>query len=482
MIAVVDEFGTVVLEETAAEVAKHVNDMEKPSSDEPAQLDLNAIQGTVLRGYRMAYGSYLFVRIDNAEAGRGWLEKLIPEITTAAHWVIKPQHTLNIAFSAAGMRALGVGEDVLGGFSQPFLDGMATRAAALGDTGDSAPKNWQDDLGTDRIHAVLSVLAQTPEALAAYEKKLRSAMGKSVREISRIEVQRLPDGAEHFGFTDGFSQPDIEGVENGPRSGLGAFAGHGKWRPIRAGEFVLGYPDEESVLPDAPPLESLARNGSYLAIRKLRQDVVGFREMLATAAKRYGGSEEMLAAKLVGRWPDGAPLDLAPDAPDPALAADPNRNNGFDYSDDSAGYRCPVGAHIRRANPRLSLPFDGKLVNRHRLVRRGLPYGPPLPDGAADDGVERGIVFACYQADLERQFEFIQSQWLNDGNPFNLGADKDPLLGDNDGTGKHTIQGAPPSFVGAVPRLVTTVGGEYFFAPGINGLRYLARPISTHPE
>jgi Dyp-type peroxidase family len=198
--------------------------------------------------------------------------------------------------------------------------------------------------------------------------------------------------------------------------------------------------------------------------------------MLSAAAKVFPGSEDLLAAKLIGRWRDGTPLDASPDRPDPALAADPDRNNTFDYGDDQLGYRCPIGAHTRRANPRLSLPFDGKLVNRHRLIRRGLPYGPALPEGAADDGVDRGVMFACFQADLERQFEFIQSQWLNDGNAFRLGTDKDPLLGDNDGTGKFTIHGTPPVFLAPMSRLVTTVGGEYFFAPGINGLAYLSQP------
>jgi Dyp-type peroxidase family len=175
----------------------------------------------------------------------------------------------------------------------------------------------------------------------------------------------------------------------------------------------------------------------------------------------------------VGRWRDGTPLVLSPDAPDPALAADSDRNNSFDYDGDAAGYGCPIGAHIRRANPRNSLPFSGALVNRHRLIRRGLPYGPPLPEGAADD-VERGVIFVCFQADLARQFEFVQSQWLNDGNAFRLGDDKDPLVGDQDGHGKATLHGSPPWFADQLPRLVQTRGGEYFFTPGIGALRYLS--------
>jgi len=292
--------------------------------------------------------------------------------------------------------------------------------------------------------------------------------------VSRQEGATLPGGVEHFGFTDGFSQPDIEGLESGPRTGQGALTGKDQWRPVRAGEFVLGYADEEGVLPHAPQPDELARNGSYFVYRKLRQDVAGFRRMLAGAASVYPGGEEMLAAKLVGRWRDGTPLDLSPDHPDPDIVADPERNNAFSYEDDARGFRCPIGAHIRRANPRASLPFEGKLVNRHRLVRRGVPYGPVLPPGAPDDGADRGVIFSCFQADIERQFEFIQSQWLNDGNAFGLGDDKDALLGDHDGTGKMTIHGAPPTFVHPLVRSVSVTGGEYFFVPGINGLLYLS--------
>jgi len=446
------------------------------------QLDLNAIQGTVLRGYRLPYGSYLFLRVNDAAAARDWIASVTSMVTTAAPWNTKPDQTFNIAFSAAGLRALGLAPTAMAGFSAPFLAGMAARADILGDTAESSPKNWDDGLGTADIHVVVSLLASSSQALADHEKWLVSSLANGLTEVARQEVALLPSGTEHFGYADGFSQPAIEGVDTGPRTGVGAPAGHGAWRPIRAGEFVLGYPDEEGILADAPEPESLARNGSYMVVRKLRQNVVGFREMLERAAKVYPGSEEMLAAKLVGRWRDGTPLALSPMSAHPSLATDPLKNNTFDYSDDQQGYRCPVGAHIRRANPRLSMPFDGKLVNRHRLVRRGLPYGPPLPEGAPDDGVERGVLFVCFQADLERQFEFIQSQWLNDGNAFGLGTDKDPMLGNNDGTGKHTIHGAPPSFVGSLPRLITTAGGEYFFAPGINGLRYLARPTNVRPE
>ena len=131
---------------------------------------------------------------------------------------------------------------------------------------------------------------------------------------------------------------------------------------------------------------------------------------------------------------------------------------------------------MRRANPRSSLPFDGQLVNRHRLIRRGITYGDPLPPGAADDGADRGVIFMCLQASIARQFEFVQSQWLNAGNAFAIGDDQDVLSGAQDGTppNKMTVQGAPPFFHGPLSRVVTTKGGEYFFVPGINGLHFLA--------
>lgn len=450
--------------------------MTSTSEAPPAILDLAAIQGIVLRGYRMPFGTYLYLKVADAAAGREWVAQITEQVTTAAPWESKPATALNIAFTAAGLHALDVPDGVVASFSTPFVQGMAARADSLGDHGTSAPRHWQDGLGGPDVHVLVMLSALTAKGLSRHERWLTSTFGRSLTVTGRQEIAALPKGTEHFGYADGFSQPDIEGVEAGPRprTGLGAPVADGSWRPIRAGEFVLGYPDEEGVLPVAPEPEDLARNGSYLSVRKLRQDVVGFRNMLKIAAVALPGGDDLLAAKLVGRWKDGTPLEVSPEHPDPELAADPDRNNMFDYADDLAGYRCPVGAHIRRANPRLSLPFEGKLVNRHRLVRRGLPYGPPLPEGAADDGAERGVIFASFQADLERQFEFVQSQWINDGNAFGIGADKDPLLGDNDGTGKFTIHGSPPAFMASLPRVVTTAGGEYFFMPGINGLRYLS--------
>ena len=182
----------------------------------------------------------------------------------------------------------------------------------------------------------------------------------------------------------------------------------------------------------------------------------------------------------MGRWRDGTPLELSPDAPDPALVKDTSRVNDFRYADaDGRGLRCPIGSHIRRSNPRDSLGFDGLLTFRHRIIRRGMPYGEPLPAGVTeDDGAERGLVFVAFNASISRQFEGIQAQWLNDGNIFHLGHDKDYLLGDSATTAKMTVQGEPPFFISPQPSFVTTRGGEYLWVPGLTGLAAIADGVA----
>jgi Dyp-type peroxidase family len=192
-------------------------------------------------------------------------------------------------------------------------------------------------------------------------------------------------------------------------------------------------------------------------------DVAAFRRFVAETD--FPGGPELLAAKLVGRRRDGTPL------------VDHKGINDFTYAGDPDGLACPLGAHIRRANPRDDRAFfDGRLTNRHRIVRRGRTYGQPLPPGVTeDDGADRGLVFICFNADIWRQFETIQALWIDDGDPFGLGRDKDFLVGEPHGTdGKMTIQGHPPFFIKPQPRFVTMRGGEYLFRPSMTGLRFLA--------
>jgi Dyp-type peroxidase family len=441
-------------------------------------LDFPNIQGFVVRGYRLPAAGYVFLRIEEPARARALLAEVIPQVITAERWDVKPESGINLALSYEGLRALGVPGASLAAFPAEFRAGMASRAELLGDLGDSAPEHWEDCFKSREAHVLVMISAVNRDALVERDRRLREAVARA-GGVSVVVTQPggvLPTGREHFGYADGFSQPAIEGSRFPDHPGAGAPAKGGEWRPVRAGEFILGYPDEQGALPAAPPPDDLSRNGSYLVYRKLHQDVASFRRRLREAAALYPGGEELLAAKLVGRWRDGTPLDASPDREDPALVADRSRNNAFDFAGDPEGMRCPVGSHIRRMNPRLSMPFEGKLVNRHRLIRRGITYGDPLPEGAEDDGKDRGVIFMTLQASLARQFEFVQAQWANTGNPFRLGDDQDPIIGpmDNEGLNKMTVPGRPPFFFGPLSRVVTMRGGEYYFAPGINGLRYLA--------
>jgi Dyp-type peroxidase family len=327
-------------------------------------------------------------------------------------------------------------------------------------------------LGTGEAHVLVSVYArddsELARAVAAVHRGIGSADGASV--VHERETRELAGSREHFGFDDGFGQPAVASVRDRTARGVRGLFG---WRSLPVGEFVLGYRDGEGALP-AAPTGGLGRNATYLVYREYDQDVAGFRRFLASAAAEVGEAPEWVGARMIGRWQDGTPLALSPDRPQSRISGDRVRINDFDYGDDPDGARCPLGAHVRRANPRNGIPYGDNMTRRHRIIRRGMPYGPPLPDGADDDGAERGLLFLCFNADLARQFEFIQREWVLDGNIFGLANDADPLLGDGAGTGKMTVQGDPPRFLAPLPRFVTVRGGEYLFVPGRRGLATLA--------
>ena len=225
-----------------------------------------------------------------------------------------------------------------------------------------------------------------------------------------------------------------------------------------------------------PTPDILGRNGTYVIFRKLHTKVAAYRQYLrAKAADRE--EEALLGAKMVGRWQGGAPLALSPERDDPGLGSDPLRNNDFLYGDDPRGFKCPVGAHARRANPRDALDSDGSVdVRLHRMIRRSTSYGPPLPDGVLeDDGADRGIIFVCVGAHIKRQFEFVKTQWLNDGIFIGAPSEADPLVGSGDGTTSFTIPRRPiRRRLQDLPPFVTTRGGEYCFAPSLSAMRWLA--------
>lgn len=431
------------------------------------------LQGNVLRAYSHPFAAFLFLHIDESEPARQWLKEILGKVTTAEPWERKPESTLNVLFAHAGLHALGASSEVLDSFPSEFQAGMAARASLLGDTGASAPETWEEAFGNRAVHAMVSIYGLTPDDVGVRESWLSGLLdGNGVRIVARQTANRLSGGVEHFGFADGMGQPSLEARGLPSMPGDGSPEEAGGWRDIEAGEFVLGHHDEEHILPAAPKPHALGSDSTYVVYRKLRQDVAAFRTFVDRHADDFAGGPEALAAKIVGRWRDGTPLAVSPQHADANLASDERRNNDFRYSDDVHGYRCPLGSHVRRANPRDALPFGAKLVKRHRMLRRGIPYGNALPAMAADDGQDRGLLFICLQADIGRQFEFVQSQWLNDGNIFRLGDDSDPLV--SKGGGKMTIQGQPPRFLYPLPQVVTTRGGEYFFLPSLTGLGFLS--------
>ena len=438
----------------------------------PITLDLDDIQSGALHPRPSPYaGRHLLLRIDDRAAGRELVRRL-HGIVDAGRPSPDPARDawLTLAFTYQGLKALGVPDDSLASFAPEFKEGMAARAALLGDVGDSGPANWEKPLGTPDVHVALAVLSPDVAGLEAVAGRARHGYADlhGVEVIWRQDCYQLPNERTSFGFKDGIGQPAVEG------SGIPGTNPHET--PIKAGEFILGYPDETGGLPPMPTPEVLGRNGTYVVFRKLHTRVAAYRQYVrAKAASRE--EEALMGAKMVGRWPSGAPLALSPERDDPTLGADPRRNNAFSYSDDLRGFKCPAGAHARRANPRDALDAEMTTdVRLHRMIRRGTSYGPMLPEGVLeDDGADRGIVFVFVGTHLDRQFEFVKTQWLNDGIFIGAPAEKDPLVGPNDGTGTLTIPRRPiRRRLQDLPPFVVTRGGEYCFAPGLRALRWLA--------
>jgi len=439
-------------------------------------LELSDIQGLVVRGYgTLDSAAYLLCAIDDPARARGWIGVLAGRLDDARE---RPESlALNVAFTVPGLQRLGLPPRELAGFPAQFLGGMTDeqRARLLGDVGDSAPATWEWGApGGEPVHFALLVYAAgakpLSDALGALEGELGAAGMRVLRRLDTAPAQPR----EHFGFRDGVSQPQIAGL--GDATGANTVA---------AGEFLLGYRNEYGLMPDGPG--DLGRNGTFVVMRQLSQDVAGFwdwceRESAGAGGRPDAAARVRLAAKLVGRWPSGAPLVLAPDADEPAQT----EANDFAYhAADRHGLRCPIGAHVRRAHPRDSLdPAPGSdrsvaVGKRHRLLRRGRQYGSFLPvEELLSPGVSpewrdepRGLHFICLVANLARQFEFVQHTWLNNPRFAGLHDSPDPLLSE----GHFTVPADPvrERYTG-LPRFVDVRGGAYFFLPGIRAVRYLA--------
>jgi len=432
-------------------------------------LELDDIQSGVLRPRPSPYAAaYILLRIDDRKAGRELMRRASGAVTPAANRDHLAAHTgVSVALTYHGLRALGVPQDSLESFAWEFRQGMAARAKELGDTGESSPEHWEAPLGTADVHVVVAAVAKDSARLAvALERALKAVQElPGVAAIWRQDCHALPTEKEPFGFRDGISHPAVEG------SGIPGT--NPNEEPLKAGEFVLGYRDEIGGVQTLRP-EILGRNGTYVAFRKLHQRVAAFRSYLK-ANSTSPEDEELLAAKVMGRWRSGAPLALCPLNDDPELGADPQRNNNFQYeADDVAGFKTPPGSHIRRTNPR-DASIAG-VARIHRMIRRGAAYGPHLPEGVLqDDGADRGLMFAFVGAHLGRQFEFVQSQWVGDGVFFGGGDAKDPIVGSHLDPGRFVIPRRPiPRRLQGLTRFVVTRGGEYAFMPGLRALRWLA--------
>jgi cytochrome P450/deferrochelatase/peroxidase EfeB len=432
---------------------------------------------------------------------------------------IKDDTPINIAFTYQGLVALKMNDATLKSFPDAFKQGMAARAQRLHDTGPSAPDCWEGELGLPSVHGYFTggfALTEGNPTKESFWKAMRAdveafnepatSQGQVLRfgfrmlfrlfglEILHIELGQYPyevddDGKvrdldhrfEHFGFRDGLSQPFVDLGLGDTAPGGGTASRDQTWIPVAPGEIFLDQPDEGGEVQLLPINNDLTVGSTFLVFRKLEQDVVKFRGFLSRTRPNDPKAQRALSAQFVGRWPLGAPLVLSPDH---ERTFEEARLNAFRYvADDPIGEKCPLGAHIRRANPR---DIGGRNEARHhRILRRGISYGGPLlKDDAPDNGERRGLLFIAANSRIDLQFEVIQADWINGGEFLGqAGLGRCPLTGDHDGavSDRFLEAGAQAPLTG-LPRFVTTRGGDYFFAPGIEAIRKIANGERFAPK
>ena len=497
-----------------------------------SKLALDDIQGIVLSGYgSLKWSAFSLLSIESPMELKRYLAEHMHEVTTAAKK--NKDWRFNIAFTKTGLSKLGISDEAIKTFSRQFQEGMAheQRSRVLGDINESDPLQWAWGSMTTQVDLLIMLYAIDEKTLEDQEKMFVGdaiATGLFSKVVDPIRSGPGPTtpagfGREHFGFADGISQPVIEGSFT-PNSEFSNKLEeiHGDYLPhatVAAGEFLHGYRNEYKQFPHAPimklsdeELSSKSRsdpeslnlgehNGTYLVMRQLHQNVNGFWQYMDEQTRNESGpneeNRERLASKVVGRWPDGSPLtptnEKSPVSTDQRTGA----NDLFYAADDPNGFGCPLGSHIRRANPRDTLDLDPldpvaktnhdrkqshEFTKRHRILRRGRNYGVflenPLTATQEEKEQDRGLVFVCLNTDIGRQFEFIQHTWLNSTKFNGLYDESDPLLGPLSRDGKKksfTIQKQPVRCrVHGMERFVTVKGGAYFFLPGIASLRLLS--------
>jgi Dyp-type peroxidase family len=431
--------------------------------------------------------------------------------------------------TAAGLKALGVPASVMSGFSAEFLSGIAgetSRSRRLGDIGKSDPSRWIWGGPGQDPHLVVMFYAKTN--LARWIETVQNDNWNAAFETITTLTTSDMGGREPFGFVDGISQPEFDWKRERPAKGTTTEYDN----RVALGELLLGYRNEYGKYTDRPLLAPTAdaanelagaedqperkdfgRNGTYLILRQLEQDVRGFWQFLDHAASGKQQERYDLGAAMVGRTVDGTPLMASTQRQFPGISDKPGEPaNGFTFDGDPEGIQCPFGAHIRRANPRnadlfghpsglvsqifskLGIPrpgFHDDLIAStrfHRLLRRGREYGTRLtPEQALQSApaveVPRGLHFACLCANIGRQFEFVQNAWLMNTKFNGLTDESDPLLGNRSAVGDCPVAGnfsiaredQLPRRLSGLPQFITVRGGAYFFLPGLRALRYIAR-------
>jgi len=487
-------------------------------------VDYEDVQGLVRFGYgRMTSASYALVRVKDVAAAKAWLRAA--PITNAVEKRSPPTSALQIAFTEPGLTKLGLPPSVRQGFSREFRKGMTIeyRSQLLGDVDHNAPEQWYWGGPGNEPHLLVMFFAESEHFDSFVQSTKGETWGDAFKNEIWLGTSNL-DGDEPFGFADGISQQQIDWDEQRqtPCTQL-------EYTNIVAlGEFLLGYRNEYGKITDRPLLDpeaanaellpavdmpdkkDLGRNGTYLVMRQLEQDVRRLWQFLYEQAGGNLAEAAQLGTKMVGRTRAGDPL--VPIQTEPIAGTDPRtvKQNQFTYDADPAGTRCPFGAHIRRTNPRncdfperhpsalrrliTILGFGQRgfyddltsSVRFHRILRRGREYGSELsPEEAlqpATDTSTRGLHFICLNANISRQFEFLQSAWIAKTKFSGLTGESDPLLGNRKSipgcpvTSNFTIpgDGTPRRRVSGLPQFVTVRGGAYFFLPSLRALRYFA--------
>jgi len=336
---------------------------------------------------------------------------------------------------------------------------------------------------------MVTLHAISTEALATYSERLCALFteGNAFREIWRTDgmaLMEVVDGKPTFtskvpfGYTDGISMTTIRGgPERFPPD---------HQQPCEPWLFVLQDEAENYVVPEP---RDLGLNGSFAVFKMIETDVVGFENFLQSNKDKI--DPELLAAKICGRWRNGVPLALSPDTDTPPGGISLDQLNNFEYvnadgSGDPRGLRCPVGAHMRRINPR-GQPITGQgqpggSNNTHRIIRRGMPYGPTYDPSQPYDGIERGLLGYFINSSIENQYEFVLGHWVNDSefagsvrlNP----KSKDPMIGTQDPAESIFVipqaNGTPPIKIIGFSTFIKTKAAAYCFLPSITALKFIS--------